>query len=110
MGEIISTVAPIVTGLTGPHGEILMFSLVFVLVLATTGLILLGTYKIFTNASDFMARTITEQLKMLGGDLKKTGEALVSMQQSQIHFNGKLDNFDGRLEKVEEKVNQIKPI
>ena len=58
-------------------------------------------FYLFKQASDFLVKNITEQLQMISEEVKKTREALVAMQQSQIHF-------DGRLEKVEDVVSRIK--
>ena len=86
----MSDVAEVITGLTGNNAGIVFAAFV-----------LLGTFYLFKQASDFLVKNITEQLQMISEEVKKTREALVAMQQSQIHF-------DGRLEKVEDVVSRIK--
>jgi hypothetical protein len=99
----MSEVGEVVNGLTGANGWVVFIAL-----------ILVGVYFLFkqtfgsfidkaADVADFFIKNVSEQLGNISDEVKKTREALIAMQQSQIHF-------DDRLGRVEEDVKRIKPL
>lgn len=99
----MSEVGEVVNGLNGTNGWVVFIALILVGVY----FLFKQTFGAFINkaadVSDFFIKNMTAQLQNISDELKKTREALVSMQQSQIHF-------DDRLEKVEDVVSRIKAV
>ena len=99
----MTEVGEVVAGLTGSNGWVVFIALILVGVY----FLFKQTFGAFINkaadVSDFFVKNMTAQLQNISDELKKTRGALISMQQSQIHF-------DDRLEKVEDVVNRIKTV
>lgn len=91
----MSEVGDVITGLNGNNSGI-----VFALVVLTGGFFLFKqTFGVFAN--NFIIN-MTDQLKSISDELKKTRETLVNMQNSQSHF-------DSRIEKIEDDFRRMKP-
>lgn len=99
----MTEVGEVVSGLTGSNGWVVFIALILVGVY----FLFKQTFGTFINkaadVSDFFVKNMTTQLQNISDELKKTREALISMQQYQIHF-------DDRLERVEGDINDIKRI
>lgn len=90
----MSDVDAIITGLNGNNSGI-----IFALVVLTGGFFLFKqTFGAFAN--NFIVN-ITDQLRNISDELKKTREMLISMQTSQFNFNS-------RIEKLEDDAKQGK--
>ena len=90
----MSDVDAIITGLNGNNSGI-----IFALVVLTGGYFLFKqTFGAFAN--NFIVN-ITDQLRNISDELKKTREMLISMQTSQFNFNS-------RIEKLEEDAKREK--
>ena len=98
----MDVVKPVVDGLVGPNGWVVFIALILVGVY----FLFKQTFGSFVNKcgdiSDFFIKNVVEQLHNIGDEVKKTREALITMQQAQIHF-------DDRLGKVEEIMERTKP-
>ncbi len=99
----MSDVAAVVNGLTGTNGWVVFIALILVGVYFLFKQTFGGFINKAADVSDFFIKNMTAQLQNITDELKKTREALISMQQSQIHF-------DDRLEKVENVVSRIKAV
>lgn len=96
-------VKSVVEGLAGPNGSVIFIAL-----------ILVGVYFLFkqtfgsfinkcADISDYFIKNVVEQLHSISDEVKKTREAMISIQQNQIHYDERLD----KVEQIVERKNNV---
>ena len=91
-------VSAVVEGLSGANGLIVLIALILVGI----HFWIKNTFDKAGEISSFFIKSVSGQLQNISDEVKLTREALVTMQQSQIHFGD-------RLERVEEYVEKYRP-